>query len=225
MRKLAGIALGLAAACATGSHRPILVSDADYGRLQPGQTQLVEAARADRGTAHDAVARAKLRQMEAKHEIELAMADEKAVDAERMRAESAVRSAKESNDPAQAEAARAVVETAQLRKRTADAHLAYAKKLQALRDAEVVAAEKHLAYQDLRVEQAKLQSLQAAQIPAAAKYDATALQARVTKATREAQQADAHVATATTEMTNAGRQWQELDRQLQARGGVPAARG
>jgi chromosome segregation ATPase len=223
------VAIALAAsavlACAGSQKKPVTVSDADYGRLTPGQTGPVEQVRVEQGNARDAAARAKLRQTESRHEVELAQADEKAAEADRLVAESAAKSAKESNDPAQLESARNTSETAQLRKRAADAHLDYAKKLQALRDAELEAANERVAYQNARLERAKLTALQTSQVPAATKYDAAQLDASVSQAQAAMQQADSKVHTANAEVGNAGRTWQELDRQLQARGGTPKTRG
>jgi len=225
MRKIA-IALGacVVLACA-GTQKPTTVSDADYGRLNPGQTGPVDDARAELGTARDAAARAKLRQTEARHELELAKADEEAADADRLKAASAAKAAKESNDPAQIESARNVSDTAQLRKRTADAHVDYAKKLQTFRDADVAAANQKVAYLEARVERSKLAALQDAQVPAATKYDASKLDAQVSKAQAQKQEADSKVGSAKAEMANAGKAWQELDREFQARGSAPKTQG
>jgi len=225
MRKIA-IALGacVVLACA-GTQKPATVSDADYGRLAPGQTGPVDEARSELSTAGDAAARAKLRQTEAKHELELAQADEKAAEAARLKAASAAKSAKESNDPAKVESARNVSDTAELRKRTADAHVDYAKKLQAFRDAEVEAANQKVSYLEARVERSKLAALQDAQVPAATKYDASMLDAQVSKAQAGMQEAHSKVGSAKAEMGNAGKAWKELDRELQARGGAPKTQG
>src|SRR5512134_3359067 len=121
MRKLAVAVLASAALACAGSkaQKPVTVSDADYGRLQPGQTQPVEEARADLGTARDALARARLRQSEAKGQVGLVESDLQAAEAARTRAEALAKQAKASADPAEAEQARAAGQAAELRRRTA----------------------------------------------------------------------------------------------------------
>jgi hypothetical protein len=219
MKKIA-IAVAACAALACGGKRveqkPLTVSDSDYGRLQAGQTQLVDAARADLARARDEHARAKLRQTEAINEDQLAQADLQAAEAAKTRADSMARSANESRAPAQLEQARTAAETAQLRQRAADAHMDHARKLQRARAAQVGVAERRVAYESARVELAKLQSLQQAQVPAASKYDARRLEAQVAKARKELEQAEGEVRKSEAEVTAAERTWQELDRQLKA---------
>ena len=227
MKKIAMLA-GLAALACAGpkkEQKPVTVSDSDYGRLPAGQTQLVDSARADLGNARDGVARAKLRQTEARHEEELARADLSAVDADQKRADSMAKASKESNDPGQLERARAANEDVQLRRRAAEARLAYAKKLNEHRAADVEAAERRVGYEEARVEQSKLQALQQARVPAATKYQPGQLDERVVSARRDLEAAEGRARTLSAETANAERLWQELDRQVQARGGPPATRG
>jgi chromosome segregation ATPase len=214
-------------ACAgnEAAKKPITVSESDYGRLQPGQTHIVDAARADLGNARDALSRAKLRQTEAKHEVGLVQADLAGADAEQKRADARTVAAKESNDPVEMEQARAMTDTAQLHRRAADAHAEYAKYLIDTRAAEVAAAEKRIAYEELRVEQAKLQALHVAVVPAATKYDAAALDAKVAAAHKDLDAADSRARSLAAQMKNASAKWVEITRQLQARGGAMAPRG
>src|SRR5512138_1938531 len=96
----AGLA-ALAACRSTESRGPAYrpVSDADFGRLEPGQTGPVDAARADLALARDEVARAERRAADARHEIDFARADQTAARAERERAAAEMRVARESADP------------------------------------------------------------------------------------------------------------------------------
>jgi colicin import membrane protein len=230
--KRSALALAALAALACGTskkqqvqQKPVTVSEADYGRLDPSQTQLVDQARADRGRANDELARAKLRQADAQHEDSLARADLTAADAEKARAEARTRMAKESNDPRAIEQARDLTEVAALRRRTAEARAAWAKEIREARDAEVAAAERRVAYEDARVEQAKLQALQQAQVPAATKYDPAPMDARVATARRDLEAAEGAARQQLAEAGNAERAWRELDRQLQARLGAAGPRG
>jgi hypothetical protein len=133
--------------------------------------------------------------------------------------------AQESNDPRELAQASAMTEAAKLREATAQARIDYGQKLQAARAAEVAAAEKAVAYQEMRVEQSKLQALQVAQVPAAAKYDGAQLDGRLAVARKELDEASAAARAAVVESSNAERRWNELNRQLQARSGDPAPRG
>jgi hypothetical protein len=224
MRKLAVATLCCATlACAGGRasqrEQPITVADSDYGRLQSGQTAIVDAARGDLAKARDAEARAKLRQTEARNQAGLAKADATAADAERGRGEALTKAANESRDPAQLAQAQRITQGAQVRKQAADAHMAYSQKLQAAADTGVTAAERRVAYESARVELAKLQALQAAQVPAATKYDGAKMQAQVDQSRKELEQAEAQARSADAEATTAQRNWEELNRQVQAYGG------
>jgi hypothetical protein len=229
MKKLVLALAAVAALACGGSQRaakkPVTVSDSDYGRLQAGQTSIVDAARADLGNARDAVARAKLRQTDASNEVGHVQADLATADAEQKRADALMRAAKQSNDPAQLEQARAMGESARLLRQAAEAHGVYAKHLVDTRAAEVAAAERRVAYEELRVEHAKLRALQLAQVPAATKYDAAALDARVAAARKDLEAAEGHARTLGAQMNQASARWLELTRQLQARGAPVPPRG
>jgi chromosome segregation ATPase len=224
MRKLAVAVLASAALACAGSkaQKPVTVSDADYGRLQPDQTQPVDQARADLGNARDALARAKLRHNQAKSQAGFAESDMQSAEAARTRAETLAKAARASADPAQIEQARAAGEAAELRRRTAQAHAQYANSLDQTRAAEVTAAERRVAYEEARVEQAKLQALQQAKVPAATKYQAAELEARVANARKEMDDAQNKARTLESELANVEKQWQELNRQMQASGRPPS---
>jgi hypothetical protein len=219
--------LAVLAGCA-GSQKvskPVTVSDSDYGRVPPAQTAVVEEARSGMNQARDELARAKLRQTDAAQATNLAQADISVAEAELQRAAARMKMAQESNDPTQLAQARAMNEAAQLRLDTAKARLDFAQKLQAARAQEVAAAEKHIALQEMRVEQAKLQALQQAQVPAAGKYDGQKLDARVADVRKEFDEASTNARSSLDAAMNAERHWQELQRQLQARANDPAPRG
>lgn len=207
-----------ALACAGGraEQKPVAVSDSDYGRLQSGQTAIVDAARADLARARDEFARAKLGETDARQEDELAGADLKAAESAKMRADSLAKTAAESNAPADREAANRMGETARLRLDTANAHMAYAKAVQAQRAAAVRAADRRVAYESARLELSKLQALQQAGVPAAAKYPASQLEAQVAQARQQLEQAEKESRGGEAQMTSAKRTWVELDQRLQA---------
>jgi hypothetical protein len=222
MRKIAIVLAAFAALACAGSRaqkKPavVTVSDSDYGRLQAGQTQLVDAARADLARARDEFARAKLGETDATQEDELARADLMAAESAKLRADSLAKTAKESNAPADLEAARSMAETAQLRLQTASAHMTYAKAVQAQRAAEVRTAERRVAYENARVELAKLQALQQAGVPAAAKYPAAQLEGQVAQARQQLEQAEQESRGGEAQVMSARRSWDELNRQLQAK--------
>jgi hypothetical protein len=229
MRKALLVACVVAlAGCAGGrkqAERPVTVSDSDYGRLGTDQTAMVDQARTELGNSRDELARAKLRQTEAAQATNLAQADIGVADAELQRAASQAKLAEESNDPAQLARARSMADSAQLRKTAAQARLEYAGKLQAARAAEVTAAEKEVAYQEMLVEQSKLHALNQAQVPAGGKYDASRLEGAVAAARKEFDEASANARAAALEASSAEQRWQDLQRQLQARSGDPAQRG
>lgn len=223
MTRIAAVFAACAAlACAGTRIEPkepvsLSVSDSDYGRLQSGQTQIVEAARADLGRARDEFARAKLGETDAMQEDALARSDLKAAESAQMRADSLMITARESNAPADLEAARTAAEIAQHHRQTADAHMTYAKAVQAQRAAEVRTAERRVAYESARVELAKLQALQEAGVPAAAKYEPSGLEAQVARARAQLEQAEKESAGGEAQVESAKRTWQELNRRLQAK--------
>lgn len=215
---ITGLAL-LVGACAGGRAERGMdtVSDSDYGRLQTSQAQGVDDARQQELQARDELARAKLRLTDTQHEEELAKADQTGAESDKKRAEAESKMATDSNDPAQRQRAQELNETAQLHRRAADAHLDYAKKLNDARKAEVDAAQKRLDQMEAKVNLAKLQALQSANIPAAGKYDMAAMTNRVNKAEREHDDAAQKARTLDGQATSAQERWQDLNRQLQAR--------
>lgn len=217
---VAAMAACAALACAGGraeQKAPVTVSDSDYGRLQSGQTALVDAARADLARARDEFARAKLGETDARQEDELARADLTAAESAKMRADSLAKTAAESNAPADLEAAKSMAETAQLRLETANAHMTYAKAVQAQRAAEVRTAERRVAYESARVELSKLQALQQAGVPAAAKYPSSELEGQVAQARQHLEQAEKESGGGEAQVTSAKRTWEELNRRLQVK--------
>lgn len=218
-RAIIGALALLAGACAGGraEHGMDTVSDSDYGRLQPGQTQGVEDARQAEMQARDELSRAKLRLTDTQHEDELAKADQTAADSDKKRAEAETKIGADSNDPGQKARAQELTETAELHRRAADAHLSYAKKLIDSRKAAVDAAQKRLEVATAQVNLAKLKALQAAQIPAAGKYDMAAMTNRVTSAQRDYDSSVHKAQTLEAESTSAEQTWKDLNQQLQAR--------
>ncbi len=209
----------MAAACASGRGERGLdtVSDSDFGRLQPGQAQGVADARQQALQARDELARAKLHLTDTQHEEELAKADQAAADSDRKRAEAESKMGAESNEPVQKQRAQELTETAQLHRRSADAHLEYAKKVSDSRKAEVDAAQKRLALADAKENLSKLKAMQEAGIPAAGKYDMGGMSNRVNSAETAHNEAVQKARSLESEATTARERWQDLNRQLQAR--------
>jgi hypothetical protein len=115
------------------------VADADLGRLGPDQMGALQTARGALHEARDAVARARLRLLESKHEDNWANAEKASAEGDRLRAAAELAAAKEAGDQGRAGLAAERAEAAALRGQAADARLEYARRLVTARDAEVKA--------------------------------------------------------------------------------------
>lgn len=226
MRTMLVALLAVAAASCAGakgareSTAKTQIPDEDLGRLAPGQTGPVDQARQFRGSALDEQARASLRQQQAQREVDVAKADQEAADADAKRAEAQEKAANETRDPADLERGRQMKEQAQLHKKMADAHLDYAKKLVDARKASLEAAQKQVALGDARLEWAKLEALQQGQVPAATKYDASKFQSQVNDAQKSFDDSMQKARDLDGQASASRQQWEDLQRQMQARGGV-----
>ncbi len=196
------------------------VSDADFGRLPQDQMSPVNEARQFVASARDEQGRAKLRLQEANQEAEMAKADQQAAAADAQRAAAHAKVANESREPAQLEQARQLQEQAQLHKSEADAHAEYAAKLAEARQAAVKAADDQVALGEAKVDWSKLQALQLANVPAAGKYDAGRFQSRVNDAQKRFDQDLQKARQLEGQATASQQRWQDLQKQLQARGGA-----
>lgn len=203
------------------------VSDADFGRLTASQMGPVETARRQLFADRDARARTTLRLEEAKHEAELAQADGTAARADTQRAQAEQAAAASSNAPdLKARAEEAAIQ-AELHRRAAQAHAAYAQKLLAARQAEVDAADNLVKVREAELERAKLMALSQARIPAAAKYHPATFDARIADAQRGYQHARARADDALQQAGQVHGAWVALNGQYQARlqGGNPTGTG
>lgn len=225
--RFAALALAVATGCAAGrgAGRFQGVSDADFGRLAPGQLQPVNSARASAAAAHDAVARAELRAQGARSEADYARADQTAVKADVERAAAAAKLAGQSRDPGDLARAQELQAAAELRKQAADAHLAYAEQLAKARKADVAAARAEEDRANAAVDRAKLTALEQAQIPAATRYDPARFDERLADATRAAQEARAKAEEEDRATLQALGSWQTLQQRWQARTGAVGGSG
>jgi hypothetical protein len=210
----AGALLLTIAGCAgnAASRAPSAVSDSDFARLVPGQTQRVDEARAQVALARDELGRAKLSALNDQHEGALARSDQAAASADKSRAAAETRIGKDSNEPGQIQQARDDTATARQGKEVADARLAYSKKLATSRAAEITAAERKVDLMVEKVNLAKLQSLDDAAIPAAGKYDHATAMEQVVKAQHAFDRATAAAAKAGGETAKARGHWEQLAR-------------
>jgi hypothetical protein len=221
MRKIwMTLAVVAAASCAHGGSSKATVSDADMGRLEPGQMGPIDNARQFAMSAKDELARAQLRQQQSQHESDLAKADQQAAEAAQKRADTQNKVANDSREPAQLEAARKLTEQAKLHKQAADAHMDYAKKIADARKTAVEAAQKQVELGNARLEYAKLQSLQAASVPAASKYDASKFQGQVNNAQKAFDDSLKKAREQESQATAAMQKWQDVQRQMQATTGT-----
>jgi hypothetical protein len=189
-------------ACATTSkvaRTPSVVSESDYARAPAGKTQRVDDARAQLAAASDALGRAKLSSVDDQHEGTFARADQASAKADRSRAAAETRASQESNDPGKLQQARDDTRAAQQDTLSADARLAYSKKLATSRAAQVVAADRLVALRTEALNLAKLDTLLDAGVPAAGKYDRVAAVDRVNAAQRAYEDASASAASAAAE--------------------------
>jgi len=160
------------------------VADADLGRLSPDEMGPVQRARAALDETRDAVARARLRLQDSRHEQEWANAEKASAEGDRLRAAAELSSAKEAGDQRLFGLASERVAAAELRTQAAAARLEYAGKLAQARDAEVRTAEAKVRRAQWEVERAKLAALGKAGLPAASKYDPAPIERRIAEATR-----------------------------------------
>jgi colicin import membrane protein len=193
------------------------VADADYGRLTPEQMAIVEAARRNEVAARNDLARAQLRLKEADHEAELAQADAPAVEADQKRAAAEAKMANESRAPDALDRAQAAKQGAEIHEREAKAHADYAAKLKQACQAEATAVQRRLEASTVKVDQAKLQALQSAAVPAAEKYDASSFERAASDAAAQQAQAEAEALGMRQQAVAAERQWEALQQQLRAK--------
>jgi len=206
-----------AAGCAMSRSRGPEISQADFGRLSPGQMAPVDAARGNLFAARDAVSRAKLKLQEAQHEIELSRADRTAARAQEQRDVAMAEAAKESGDAAAQARGQGLADAARLRIEAARAHEDYARGLVKAREAAVALAEAHVGSSEARLERAKLTALSKARIPAATKYDPAPLDAAVSRARarEDDRRADANETKRSADEARSA--WRALSRRYQAR--------
>jgi hypothetical protein len=206
--RVAAIALVVAtvAGCATTTappppRPPSTVTDSDFARLTPDQIRLVDEARQQLLAARDELGRAKLDAVNVQHEGEFARSDQAAASAGLSRAAAEAKVGQDSNEPGQKQRAREEARDARQDQASADAHLAYSKKLAISRAAQVTAGERKVALMTERVNLAKLKALDDAGVPALGKYDRAAAVER--EALAERAHLDATVAAALAERETA----------------------
>jgi hypothetical protein len=206
--------------CAGSRASQAKVADADYGRLSPGETGAVDEARQFRASANDELSRAKLRLQESRPELARADADRQAAEAEEKRAEVENQLANQSREPVQLERARRMQQQARLHRTAADAHHDYAKRLNEANEASVQAATDQVRLAEARLEWAKLQSLQQANVAASTKYDAGEFRSDVEDAQKAFDESLRRARELQGQAAASRSRWQDAQRQLQASGGA-----
>lgn len=169
-----GVLFGTLAACAhdTGlGSKESVVADADVGRLPAGTAKAVDDARREQASAEDAVSRARLRENEARNELQVAKAEIDSAKAERREADAIQLSADQSQAPKAIELSRKRQDAARAHERAAEARLDYAQKGVDAANNDVATAEQRVKVAKAGVELSKLRALQQAKNPAARKYD------------------------------------------------------
>jgi chromosome segregation ATPase len=194
------------------------VSEADVGRLGPEQEALVDQARQGLASANDALSRTRLRLQQAQNEEGTAKADQQAAEADQKVADAQQKVANDSRAPDALEKARQLQDQAKAHKQVADVHLEYANKLLDERKAEVQAAEQQVKVAQVRVEWSKLQALEQANNPAAAKYDPGRFQTAVSDAQGHLDTATQKARSLEAQATAARQRWEDLQGRQQAHG-------
>jgi hypothetical protein len=106
---------------------------------------------------------------------------------------------------------------AELRKKAADAHLAYASALAAAADADVAAARARIATREAELERAKLTALTQAGIPAATKYEPAKFDGHVQQARAADDEARRRAEQAQRAAISARQQWKAFEERYEAR--------
>jgi hypothetical protein len=197
--------------------RASTVSEADVGRLEPGQEGLVNQARQALDGARDALSRTRLKLQQAQNEEGVAKADLQAAEADQKVADAQRKMANDSRAPDAVEKARRLEEQAKAHEQAADLHVQYARKLIELRKAEVQVAERHVELAQARVEWSKLQALEQARNPAATKYDPGRFQTAVNEAQGGLDEATQNARALEGQATAARERWED------SRGRLPAS--
>lgn len=210
---------------AQGGARSSTVADTDVGRLGPEQEGLVNQARQALDGARDAVSRTKLRLQQAQNEEGIAKADLQAAQADQKVADAQQKVANDSRAPDAVENARRLQEQAKAHQQAAELHVAYAGKLIDLREAEVQAAERQVKLDQARVEWSKLQALEQARNPAAAKYDPGRFQTAVNEAQGGLDEATRNARSLEGQATAARQRWEDSRGRLPANGGNQSSTG
>jgi colicin import membrane protein len=233
MRNMDVLTLTLAFAAITGcAHggaqseaRSTKVSDADVGRLGPEQEGLVDRARQALASANDALSRTHLRLQQAQNEEGTAKADQQGAEADQKAANAQQKVANDSRAPDALERAWQLQDQAKAHKRAADSHREYAKKLMDERKAEVQAAEQQVKVAQAQVEWSRLQALEQASNPAAAKYDPSRFQTAVSDAQVDLDKATKKAHDLEAQATAARQQWEDSQRRLEAQGSSQTGTG
>ena len=191
------------------------VSEADMGRLSEGQMGPVNAARQVVATAQDEEDRAQLSLDKANQEVDLAKADQTSAKAEKDQADAQQKIAEDSREPAQVQKAQALTLEAEAHRQAADAHFEYASKLVDARKASVTQADRRIDLAHAKLEVAKLQAMQQANVPASGKYDLPKLQSKVDDAQKDYDDAARKAQDKNGEATASQQRWQELQQQQQ----------
>jgi hypothetical protein len=227
-QRIIPLALAVVLGCMHGQgERTATVSEADAGRLGPGQVGPVNQARQELDVATDALSRTRLRLQQAQREAGVAKADLQAAEADQHVADAQQKVAADSREPDALEKARVLQERATAHQHAADLHVAYAGTLIEERQAAVQAAERQVKVAQARVEWSKLQALEQVGNPAATKYDAGRFQTAVNDAQAELDQAQTAARSLEPRVTEARQRWEDSERRVQAPedGGMPTGTG
>jgi hypothetical protein len=200
------VAAGLAAAGCASSRKAEAPDSTAAPAVLPAPPPATAAPGAGTPTGQavgDEVGRARFRSLEAQRELESALAEQSAANAEQARAAGELESARRSTDSVAQARATELARAAESRRRVADAHVDYARKLVAARAAEVRAASAHA-----RV--AEVDRIAAPPTPSAP------VDPQLAAARNAEETARAEASRLGEEALAAQRSWQELSREAQA---------
>lgn len=211
---LLGAALALAAACASQKKQAavVKVDDSGLARLNESQMEQVDDARVEEGRAHDALARAKANEADARARFEVARSERQVSDAQLKRA-TAERDMlkKQYADADQMARADNDISAAQERIKATDLKLDYLKRMIDLSVAERLLAEQHLETASAQTEQSKFQAMSKAGAPQVREVNAGSIDSRVATAQQKEAALRTDIANKRSGAADVYNRWQQLD--------------
>jgi len=205
-----GLALLVAVGCA--HHQEAKLDDSGLARLNEDQMAPVDTARLELGRAQDRASKARATEADAKARVEVAKSERDVGEAQAKRAAAQRDLLKKQYADANAMAqADQDVKAAQEAIHAQEAKLAYLNQNVGAGEAERNAAEAHVATQEVVVEQAKYQAMQAGGAPQTASINPGQLESRLAEAKKREAEAQQQAADRRAKAETLFAQWEKVD--------------